>query len=156
MNQFSSQITHVLVHAAATSVSLDRLEDRLLAIYALCMEEAIVTALAHDDLLWTLWTLLGGNREQLRDLTRRISVLRSVRTYRDTAMAYVAATTHSLHSVEADLAQLRERLGAGRDSGEMEIPLEAQIGSIQRGIQRIQQQKSKGHGGVNEIEASLY
>ena len=64
MDTFAAEVTRVLVHATATSVTLDRLEERLQSMHALCTQEAITTAFALEDLLWQLWTQLGGNRKQ--------------------------------------------------------------------------------------------
>ncbi len=140
MDAFAAEISRVLVHATVTSMSLDRLEERLLAIHALCTEEAMSTALALDDLLWQLWTQLGGNKKQRRDLENRAAVLRNIQQYRSVAMVFVATTTQTLTSVEVDLSELRERIST---SGLLPdaMPVEVQIASIQRSVARLKEEK---------------
>ncbi len=142
MDEFASQITRILIQAAVTSGSLDRLEERLLAIHALCMRESFAMAVALDDLLWQLWTILGGNRSQLRDLRHRMSVLRSVQQYRAVATVYVAATMETLTSAGTDLSELRERL-ASSSFAVKHTPLAVQIAGIQHSVYRLKEERLK-------------
>ena len=61
----------MIIDATTTSSSLDRLAERLVTVHALCVQESIDTSLALDELLWELWTRLGGNRSQVRQLKKR-------------------------------------------------------------------------------------
>lgn len=140
MDIFAAEITRVLVDTTATSVTLDRLEERLQSMHALCTQEAITTALALEDLLWQLWTQLGGNRKQRRDLENRALVLRSVQHYRSLAMAFVGATAQTLTVVDAELAELRERLSTSALLSEA-APIEVQITSIQLSVMRLKDEK---------------
>ncbi|KAI0364225.1 hypothetical protein BV20DRAFT_920104, partial [Pilatotrama ljubarskyi] len=136
MEGFSSQISVLLMNVAATAQGLDRLDEHLSNASALCVQEAVVTTSAQDDLLWQLWTVLGGNRGQLRDLAHRSFLLKEVQQYRAVAVAYVAAAMQTLTGVDSDMTELRERLVAS-SIHEDGIPVEVHIQSIQRGLLRL-------------------
>lgn len=140
MDTFSSQISRLLLSATVAATSLDRLEEHLSIAHELCIQEAIATAFAKDDLLWRLWSVLGGNRSQRRDLENRASVLKEVQRYRAVAVAYVAAAMHTLTAVDAELTELRERLIASEVSVQ-ELPVEVHVASIQGGLYRLQKEK---------------
>ncbi|PIL27822.1 hypothetical protein GSI_10976 [Ganoderma sinense ZZ0214-1] len=123
MASFSASISAIVAEATSVWADLDLLEERLLTIHALCVHEALDTAFAKDELLWQLWTLLGGNRCQLRELANRASILQSVQEYRALASAYVAATVQALSVVDADLIELRDELGV-QASAHDSIPVE--------------------------------
>lgn len=135
MASFSDTITSIIVEASSAASSLDMLSEHLSTIHALCIQESFSTVLAMDDLFWQLWTLLGGNRHQVRDLENRASVLRNIQEYRVAATAYVAATIQILSVVDADLEALREQVSSA--SQESEVPLVVQMASIQRSMEHI-------------------
>ena len=133
--------------------SLDLLEERLSTIHELCVQEAFDTALAEDDLLWQLWTLLGGNKRQLRELAHRVSVLQSVQQYRALASAYVAVTVQALTVVEADLTELREQLSFQAVSSD-NIPVEVHVRGLEGSLNRLKESSvgAKGlEGDVGEV-----
>ncbi|KAI0715884.1 hypothetical protein C8T65DRAFT_572691 [Cerioporus squamosus] len=133
----SAQLTKVIVEATTTMVTLDRLEDRLFEIRSLCLPEELLTEVELHDLLWTIWTILGANKEKLRDLRHRGAVLREVEQYRAVALAYVVAAAQVLQGLEAELSELRVRLhGFAADSED--IPVEVHLASIERSIHRLE------------------
>ncbi|KAH9895964.1 hypothetical protein C8Q73DRAFT_643345 [Cubamyces lactineus] len=138
MSTFAAKISQLIIVASETASSLDRLEEHLLNVHELCLHEAMATSFAREDLLWQLWTVLGGNRDQIRDLSRRSAILKKVQEYRAVAIAYISAAMHTLVVVDADLNELRERITASGVNG---VPVEVQIESISRGIMRIQKEK---------------
>lgn len=149
MDEFSSQITRVIVQATNTMAALDELEARLHAIHGLCVHEELATTVALEDLLWELWTVLGGNKSQVRDLRQRERVLREVERYRAVAMGYVSATTQTLQAVEGALSELRDRL-SNYGTGSQLIPLEAHIAGIEHSIARL---RNRGeYGGMAKAE----
>ncbi|KAI0375842.1 hypothetical protein BV20DRAFT_1032235 [Pilatotrama ljubarskyi] len=145
MDVFASQVAQLLSDASVTETKLDTLEERLAAVHGLCVEEAFATSVAQYELLGRLWTILGGNKDQLRDLGHRSTVLDQVQEYRSVAAAYIAAATQTLMSVDADLAELREQLTspAVPSAG---FPIEVHIASIEHGLYRLREQKLKWKG----------
>ncbi|RPD53698.1 hypothetical protein L226DRAFT_456359 [Lentinus tigrinus ALCF2SS1-7] len=132
----SSQLTRVIVEATTTMVALDRLEDRLFEIRSLCVPEALLTEVELHDLLWTIWSILGSNKEKIRDLRHREAVLREVAQYRAVALAYVSAAAQTLQGLEAELSELRDRL-TGVAAGPHDMPVEVHLASIERSIRRF-------------------
>ena len=144
---FSSQLTQVIVEATSTTIALDRLEDRLLDIHSLCVTERLLTEVELQDLLWTIWTILGGNKDKLRDLRRRGAVLREVEQYRAVALAYVSAAAQILQGLEAELSEMRDRL-SGIASSPHDIPVEVHLASIERSVRRFEAAlQTRGHVG---------
>ncbi|KAI0650194.1 hypothetical protein C8Q79DRAFT_902597 [Trametes meyenii] len=139
MDVFSSHIAHLLVEASSTAASLDRLAERLALVYALCEQETFTTGVAQDELLSQLWTMLGGNKHQLRDLQHRSMVLLKVQEYRSVAAAYIAVAEQSLTGIDADLTDLRGRM-MGSVVDVAAFPLEVQIASIERGLDRLREE----------------
>ena len=141
MASFSAAVSAIIVEATTVSANLDLLEERLSTIHGLSVQEALDTALAKDELLWQLWTVLGGNRRQLRDLANRASILQSVQQYRALASAYIAATVQALTVVDADLTQLHEQLST-QAIGYDTIPVEVQVRSLEGSLHRLQESSS--------------
>lgn len=135
---FTSSISAIIVDASAAASSLDRLEERLSTAHSLCLKEEYATALALDDVLWELWTRLGGNRSKVRDLKNQARVLKDVRQYRMVAVAYVAGTMQTLSAVDAELSELRDRLSAPSLEGS-HVPIEVQLVSIESSVRRMKE-----------------
>nr|VWO96416.1 Calcium-dependent protein kinase [Ganoderma boninense] len=138
MASFSSQVTAVILDATAATSSLDNLENGLFLIHELCVQETLTTVLSLDELLWELWTILGGNRSKLRDLHQRTGVLKEVQQYRAVAVVYVAAATQTILAVDAQLSDLRDRLIASA-LDTLDIPVDVHLASIERSLLRLQQ-----------------
>ncbi|KAI0351499.1 hypothetical protein OH77DRAFT_1410926 [Trametes cingulata] len=148
MSSFAAHISRLLVEASITSADLDRLEERLAGVHSLSVQETFITAAAEDELLWSLWTWLGGNKAQLRDLANRSTVLKEVQQYRSIAAAYIAGAMQTLMAVEADLAELQERITTS--GGEVaDIPLEVTIAAIERALGRLKEGRFKSPGNAD-------
>ncbi|KAI0710513.1 hypothetical protein C8Q76DRAFT_596142, partial [Earliella scabrosa] len=136
MHAFASETNRLIAEASTTMSALDRLADQLASIHALCVHEAVLNAIALDDLLWELWTMLGGNQAKLRDLRSRQDVLKEVEHHRAVAVAYVSAATQTLLAVDGELSDLRRRLSS-YSADATEIPVHVHISSIQRSLERL-------------------
>ena len=143
LTSFADAISAILLDATATSASLDRLHERLTTVHTLCLQETFENALALDDLLWQLWTILGGNRLKIRDLKRRESVLKQVEQYRSIAAAYVAGAMRTMTAIDAELSMLRERLVSSALEANP-LPIEVQLASIDRILHRLMEDHRRG------------
>lgn len=143
LDQFTSQITGVIVEAMDTLASLDRLEDHLYSVHSLWVPEAVATDVELRDLLWEIWTILGGNQERLRDLRQRTTVLREVEQYRTVALAYVTGAAQTLGGLEAELFELKNTLNRIIIE-DHDIPLEVHLASIERSIHRMESVTAPG------------
>ncbi len=145
MKTLASQVTRVIVNATTAMMALEALEDRLTAVHELCVQEAFTTVVSLDDLLWELWTMLGGNKSQVRELQRREAVLKQVQRHRAVAVAYVSAATQTLVKVDAGLSELRDRL-RGYSVDAEHIPLEVHIASLEQSLSRLQLARTTSAG----------
>ncbi|KAI0742711.1 hypothetical protein C8Q80DRAFT_1109023 [Daedaleopsis nitida] len=148
---FASSISASILDASVASSYLDRLDERLATAHMLCSMEEFNTALALDDVLWELWTRLGGNRNKIRDLKNRASVLKNVQKYRNIAVAYVASTMQALSAVDAELSQLQDRLSAVSFENE-QIPVQVQLSSIESTLRRLRDGHWNGGSGRLGLE----
>ncbi|KAI0362862.1 hypothetical protein BV20DRAFT_959432 [Pilatotrama ljubarskyi] len=152
MEAFSSQVAQLLSQASVTEARLDALEERLTTANGFCVQEAFATSVAQYELLSQLWTFLGGNRHQIRDLGHRLTVLDRVQEYRTVAAAYIAAATQTLTSIDADLMELREQLASATVPASR-VPVEVHIASIEQGLFRLREEKLKWRGGSDGNDA---
>lgn len=144
LSSFSTAIASILVDATAASSSLTLLEEHLTTAHLLCLQEAVDNTVALDELLWELWTRLGGNRQKVRDLKNREVVLKKVEHYRSVAVAYVAHATHTLMAVDVELSELRDRLSSSVLKVEV-VPIEVQLASIQASVYRMKEVSGNYH-----------
>ncbi len=154
MKSLATQVTRVIVDATTAMMSLDALEDRLTAVHELCVQETFTTAVSLDDLLWELWTILGGNQSQVRDLKRREAVLQAIERHRALAVVYVSAATHTLVKIDAGLSDLRERL-MGYSVDAEHIPLEVHLASLEQSVTRLQLARTTSAGSPPPTQALI-
>ena len=154
MDSLAAQVSRVLVAATQASSNLDNLEETLAIIHELCAREASLQEVATDELLWSLWTILGGNRRELRQLKYRAEALQDVRRFRSMAVAYVGATSQALYAADAELAELRDRL-IDASVGKEDIPIDVHLASIDRTLARFNAERvpsDSGHARSSVIE----
>ena len=58
---------HVIIKATTAMATLDRLEDCLFDIWSLCIPETFATDIELNNLLWTIWTILGSDQDKLHN-----------------------------------------------------------------------------------------
>lgn len=136
MTVLSSALHRCVLEATYSMHSLDLLDQRLQTIHSIVAREDASISEAHSDLLAHLWTMLGGNRKEVKSYESRLALLRSVGEYRMRARAHVAGAIQTLDELEAHMEELRTKAGAvellsGR------VPLEVQVKSIQSGLERL-------------------
>lgn len=119
---------------------LNSLEDRLELIYGISTRDGMHTQAMKDEVLSTLWAMIGGNRGKLKNMDRQLNLLQQVGVYRKNAMAHVSAALLRLQAIGAGLEDLRERVGSPellRDR--VDIPLSVHIENINRGVERLEE-----------------
>ncbi|KAF4592031.1 hypothetical protein GQ602_002330 [Ophiocordyceps camponoti-floridani] len=141
----SDRIAALILEAQALLRLLTRAEDHLSLIYDIASRSSALAASRREELLWTLWTLVGANSARLSSLSRQLDLLRRVDAQRSTAVAQVSALVLDLESIQARLGDLRDRvaepgLAAAADVG---IPLAVHIETIDRGVERLQDARAR-------------
>ncbi|EGY17252.1 hypothetical protein VD0002_g10035 [Verticillium dahliae] len=150
----SDRIAGLLVEAQAVLRLLTRAEDHLSLIYDVVTRSHRSVRDSRDDVLWTLWSLVGANNRRISDLNGQLRLLRAVDTQRSQAVSQVSALVVELEKIEAGLGDLRDRvaepglarsaIGPGPGLGDRgAIPLSVHIETIDRGVDRLEQARRR-------------
>lgn len=142
MDTLSTQISRLILEAEANIENLNDLEERLGALHELASREVVAVKGDREELLAQLWTILGGNRKELKNFNENLVILKNVGTYRNQARMHVTATLQTLQSLSEDMEDLRERVATPGLVGES-IPLEVQVKSIQYGLERLRENRMR-------------
>ena len=121
---------------------LESLEDRLEAMHEISTQEWHDAKASREEILAQLWTKLGGNATKLGKFDSQIALVNQMNMYRRTAFAHVSGTILKLQAIDAELEELKERVGSVevlRDR--KDIPLNVHIENIQLGVQRLEAER---------------
>ncbi|KAL2754980.1 hypothetical protein ACRALDRAFT_2106608 [Sodiomyces alcalophilus JCM 7366] len=151
----SDRIADLIVEAQAVLRLLVRAEDHLALIYDVATRSHNAVKTRRDDILWTLWTLVGANRRTIHGLDAQLRLLRAVDAQRAFAVGQVTALVHELEGIQAGLADLRDRVAepallAGDSARAAPIPLSVHIETIDRGVERLEAARKRIRDVENE------
>jgi hypothetical protein len=140
-----------LVLEAEVSISdLNKLEEHLKSIHEVVSREDSSLSTAKTELLAQLWTILGGNQDQLKGMDEHLALLRGVSGYRDRALAHVVAALHMLETMAEDMEELRERVAAPELVGDA-IPIDVHMKSLRSGLERLKGRRT----GAKQLEEQI-
>ncbi|KAJ6782382.1 hypothetical protein PWT90_09339 [Aphanocladium album] len=140
----SERIAALILEAQAILRLLTRAEDHLSLIYEVSSRSAATLSSRREEILWNVWTLVGGNARRLGSLAQQLALLRRVDAQRSTAVAQVSALVLELEAIQAGLGDLRDRVaepGVLRDAAApaaAALPLTIHIETIDRGVERLE------------------
>lgn len=139
----SERISTLILEAQAVLRQLAKADDHLSLIYEVSSRSAASLSSRRDEILWNIWTLVGGNSKRLSSLSQQLSLLRRVDTQRSTAVAQVSALVLELEGIQAELGDLRDRVAEpgvlrDADSPAATLPLSIHIETIDRGVERLE------------------
>jgi len=138
MDTIGSHVFRLREEAETSMGHLIRLEEHLSDIRELIHQENKGLTTAQEDVLAELWIRLGGNRNKLRKMDHNLDLLKNVEKYRRQALAHIVATLQTLHTLDADMGELRARVAAPGVVGD-QIPTEVHMKSIKAGVERLKQ-----------------
>ncbi|KAK8143718.1 hypothetical protein G3M48_006840 [Beauveria asiatica] len=144
MTLVSERIAALILEAQAVLRLLTKAEDHLSLIYDVSSRSAATLSSHRDEILWNVWTLVGGNARRLSHLTRQLALLKKVDAQRDSAVVQVSALVLELEAIQAGLGDLRDRVaepGVLRDAASpavASLPLTIHIETIDRGVERLE------------------
>ena len=144
----ANEVADILVEAAKTVTALDILENHLGRIHAVSIDDHTLTVAAIENVLSELWTKLGCNGQRLRDLERRVRVLKNLDEYRRRAVSHVAVTVQTLVGIEEELNQLTRKLRHDEANEDFSLPLEVHIASIDGSVRRLREERMKVYAGA--------
>lgn len=140
MDVHASELQRLILEVEVSSSHLDALDAHLDTLHEICTRENLDLGAARDALLADLWTILGGNRDQVRTFNMKLELLRELGEYRKRAAAHVAAASQTLQAMGEDMEDLRERVAAPELVGDR-VPVEVHMKSIRTGIERLKEQR---------------
>jgi hypothetical protein len=147
----SDRIAALIVEAQAVLRLLTNAEDHLSLIYDIVTRSSKSVKSRRDEILWTLWTLVGANHRRLHNLNEQLALLRQVDLQRSTAVAQVSALIIELEKIQAGLGDLRDRVAEPeltRDKAP--IPLSVHIETINKGVERLEDARKRIRAAENE------
>lgn len=139
----SERIASLILEAQAILRLLTKAEDHLSLIYEVSSRSTETLSMRRDEILWNIWTLVGGNSKRLSNLSQQLNLLRKVDSQRSTAVAQVSALVLELEAIQAGLGDLRDRVAEpgvlrDADSPAAALPLTIHIETIDRGVERLE------------------
>lgn len=150
MNTLSVNMNRLIVEGEVSLHALENLEQRLATLHELVAREDSSLTSEKAEILANLWTMLGGNKKELRHVDTHLDLLKNLGAYRQRALAHVVAALQTLQSMSEDMEDLRERVATPELVGE-KIPVEVHIKSIQGGLERLQERRLKAKEQEEEI-----
>lgn len=142
MDNIVSHMIRLREEAETSMDHLQRLEEHLRVLYEITHRDNEELKAEQEDILAELWTWLGGNKHELRMVDRNLGLLKNVERYRKKALAHVVATLQTLHTLDADMEELRTRVAAPEIVGD-KIPIEVHIKSIKAGVERLKERQTR-------------
>jgi hypothetical protein len=147
----SDKIADLIVEAQAVLHTLARAEDHLGIIYDFVTRTQRSVQSRKDEILWTLWTLIGANNRRLDNLNSQLLLLRRVDAQRSDAVRQVTELVVELEKIQAGLGDLRERVAEpGLVRGRVDVPLSVHIETINKGVERLEAARSRIRAVENE------
>ncbi|CAK5269092.1 unnamed protein product [Mycena citricolor] len=142
MNYLSFTLQQLVVEFETNLHNLNKLEEQLTILHEIVTREDISLSAAKSELLSNLWTILGGNRRQLRGYESHLDLLSHLGSYRRQALVHVVSALQTLTQMGEDIENLRERVAAPELTGGR-IPAQVHMKGIQNGLERIKEGRAK-------------
>jgi hypothetical protein len=87
INILSTGMERLIIEAEANIIALDALEERLSTLHDIISREDSTLSLEKENLLENFGTILGFNRDELRNFDQSLLLLKELKTYRQQAVA---------------------------------------------------------------------
>ena len=150
MNTLSANMRRLVLEAEVSISDLNSLEEHLKSIHEIVSREDTSLSAARGELLAQLWTILGGNRDELKGMNEHLALLKGLGGYRDRALAHVVAALQMLERMAEDMEELRERVAAPELVGDA-IPIEVHMKSLKGGLERLKERRT----GAKQLEEQI-
>jgi hypothetical protein len=140
----SDKVGQLILEAREVLHSLSKAEAHLDAIYNFVTRTQATVQGRKDDILWTLWTLVGANNRRLSNYNSQLALLKQVDGQRSDAVQLVNELIVELEKIQASLGDLKGRVSeAGLLRAQAEVPLSVHIETINRGVERLEAARSR-------------
>jgi hypothetical protein len=154
LDKFVSRLSQILIHCQEMIDELEAMDTALALIHEIVSRERLGIIDTRDELLARLWTILGGNKHELRSLENHLTLLYGLSQYRKVALAHVHRTMETVEKLEADIAQLREEcvttmVGIGT------LDMQYQLVSLRAGITRLADGRGRASAAMLSVRQGL-
>ncbi|KAK5663719.1 hypothetical protein OQA88_4150 [Cercophora sp. LCS_1] len=133
----SDRIEQLIMEAQAVLKTLAKAEGHLGVIFDFVTRTQKSVQGQRDEILWTLWTLIGANSRRLHNLGGQLAMLSQVGQQRETAKDQLNELVMELGKIQVGLENLRERVAEPELVRDTEIPLSVHVETINRGVERL-------------------
>lgn len=142
----SDKIGDLIIEAQAVLRSLSQAEDHLGSIFDFVARTQKTVQSRKEEVLWTIWTLVGANIRKIHNFNSQLSLLKHVDAQRSDAVRQVSELILELEKIQAGLDDLRDRvaepeIAMAKMGGRM--PLSVHIETINRGVERLEDARSR-------------
>lgn len=138
MSVLSANMERLILEAEYSLHNLKSLEDKLGTLHEVVSREDSSISSARTELLAELWTILGGNKKEMRNFDHHLNLLKGLSIYRRQALIHVVAALETLRAMSEDMADMRERVAAPDLVGS-KVPVEVHMKSIRMGLERLKE-----------------
>jgi hypothetical protein len=149
MDTVSTQMERLVLEANLNIGYLKKLEEHLNTLREVYQRENRGNDEALDDLLASIWSKVGGNRKAVRTAKSNALILKDLGSYRKRAEAHVVGVLQTLQGMEADMADLRQRVAEPALVGK-NVPVEVHLKSIRASVERLKENTLK----AKQVEAA--
>jgi hypothetical protein len=154
LDKLVSRLNQILIHCQEMVDELEAMDIALALIHEIVSRERLGIIDARDELLARLWTILGGNKHELRSLENHLTLLYGLSQYRKVALAHVHRTTETVEKLQADIAQLREECVTTMvDAGTLDM--QYQLVSLRAGITRLADGRGRASAAISSVRQGL-
>ncbi|KAI1818265.1 hypothetical protein GGS20DRAFT_529261 [Poronia punctata] len=140
----SDKIADLILEAQAILRLLSQAEDHMQHINEHVVRSSNTVKEKHNQVFYTLWTLLGLNNRHLHNLNQQLSLLNQIEVQRQSAIRQLLGLIHDLGDIQSKLGDLRDRVAAPELlANTSSIPLHVHIETINAGIERLEQARRR-------------
>ncbi|PHH58636.1 hypothetical protein CDD81_5017 [Ophiocordyceps australis] len=147
-SRVSDSIAKLITEAQALLRLLDLAEVHLNLIFDITARSTDSVKSRRNEILTSLWTLVGANSARLHNLDQQLSLLGQVDSQRTSAIHQVSNLLLELEAIQTNLSILRDRVAkpelvSAALHSSTRIPLSVHIDTIDRGIEKLQAARSR-------------
>lgn len=148
----SDKIGALIDEAIILLITLERLDGHLDVIHNWVVRTHKDVSGSKNEVLFSLWTIVGANRGRIHNLNSQLSLLRRVGAQRGDAVQQVMELKDELEKIQFGLEALRQQVTAPElaDAQGKELPLSVHVETINAGVANLESARTRIRGIEND------